>query len=190
MSSRFDHRRLATLEQQAYTEATEHFADHFKQFPASRLAVERLERDLAKIVLSANMAASKAPSGNPILTDDGKQWYQDVDLMDNIYLCHRPITGGAEFAVVEHFPARGRNEIWNRGWNAVEVLRLFAQEQRKALQIWTEDLATQVREFLAESYPGQDMSCVASSFMHHLTHAISQQHVQSLDQNYGRSIRI
>ena len=28
--------------------------------------------------------------------------------MDNIYLCHRPITGGAEFAVVEHFPARGQ----------------------------------------------------------------------------------
>ena len=59
MGSRFDSRRLTTLEEQAYTEATEHFAEHFKQFPASRVAVERLERDMAKIALAANMAASK-----------------------------------------------------------------------------------------------------------------------------------
>ena len=190
MSSRFDHRRLATLEQQAYTEATEHFAEHFKQFPASRLAVERLERDMAKIALAANMAASKTLPGNPITTDDGKQWHRDVELMDNTYLCHRPITGGVEYAVVEHFPAAGRNEIWNRGTNAVEVLRLFVQEQRQALRVWTQDLATQVREFLAETYPGQDMSRAASSFMHHLTHAILQQPTQSLDQNHSRSIRI
>ena len=76
--------------------------------------------------------------------------------MENICLCHRPITGGAEYAVVEHFPARGTNEIWNRGWNAVEVLKAFAQEQRQALQVWTEDMTAQVKEFLAEKYPGQD----------------------------------
>ena len=190
MGSRFDSRRLTTLEEQAYTEATEHFAEHLKQFPASRVAVERLERDMAKIALAANMAASKTQPGNPILTDDGKQWHRDVDLMDNIYLCHRPVTGGAEFAVVEHFPARGRNEIWNLGWNAVEVLRVFAQEQRRALQVWTDDLATQVREFLAETYPGQDMSRAASSFMHHLTHAISARATQALDQNHIRGIRV
>ncbi len=178
MGSRFDSHRLTTLEGQAYAEATEHFAEHFKQFPASRLAVERLERDMAKIALAANMAASQ-PTGNIIQADDGEQWHKGVALMENIYLCHRPITGGAEYAVVEHFPAGDRNEIWNRGWNAIEVLRLFAQDQRRALRVWTENLATQVREFLAETYPGQDLSRAASSFMHHLTHAISQQPIQS-----------
>jgi len=190
MSSRFDRRRLTTLEEQAYTEATEHFAEHLKQFPASRLAVERLERDMAKIALAANMAASKTSTTNPIATDDGKKWFRGVDLMDNIYLCHRPITGGAEYAVVEHFPARDRNEIWNRGWNAVEVLKTFVREQRQALRVWTEDLATQVTEFLAETYPGQDMSRAASSFMHQLTHAVSERTTQALDQNHSRSIRV
>jgi hypothetical protein len=107
MSNRFDDRRPTVLEEQAHAEAREHFAEHLKQFPASREAVERLERDMARIALAANMAASKTPQGNPIQTDDGKQWHKSVDLMDNIYLCHRPITGGAEYAVVEHFPARG-----------------------------------------------------------------------------------
>ena len=70
------------------------------------------------------MAASKpTPKENIIQADGGGQWHKSVDLMDNICLCHRPITGGAEYAVVEHFPARGTNEIWNRGWNAVEVLK-------------------------------------------------------------------
>lgn len=189
MGSRFDSRRLTTLEEQAYTEATEHFAEHLKQFTASRLAVERLERDMAKIALAANMAASQ-PTGNIIQVDDGEQWHKGVALMENIYFCHRSIGGGAEFAVVEHFPAGDRNEIWNRGHNAVEVLRVFVQEQRQALRVWTEDLATQVREFLAETYPGQDMSRAASSFMHQFTHAISARATQALDQNHIRGIRV
>ena len=190
MSNRFDNRRLATLEEQAYTEAREHFAEHFKQFPPSREAVERLERDMARIALAAKMAASKTPQGNPVQTGDGQQWHKSVDLMDNICLCHRLITGGTEYAVVEHFPARGMNKIWNRGWNAVEVLSLFAQEQRQALEIWTGDMRAQVQEFLAEKYPGQDMNRVADSFMHRFTHAVSKSHTHAYEQNHSRGIRI
>jgi len=190
MSSPFNRRRLTTLEEQAYAEAKEHFAEHLKQFPASRLAVERLERDMAKIAWAASMAASQIPAANPIAIDDGKPWFRDVGLMDNIYLCHRPITGGVEYAVVEHFPAGNRNEIWNRGWNAGEVLKTFVQEQRQALQVWTEDLATQVREFLAEAYPGQEMSRATSSFMHQLGRTVSERATQAPDQNHSRSIRI
>jgi hypothetical protein len=190
MSNRFDDRRPTELEDKAHAEAVRHFADHFKQFPASREAVERLEKNAAKIALAANMAASQTSRRNPIQTDDGQQWHKCVDLMDNICLCHRPITGEAEYAVVEHFPARGTNEIWQRGWNAVKVLKAFAQEQRQALQIWTEDMTAQVKEFLAEKYPGQDMSRVADSFMHRLTHAVSQQHTQAHEQNHSPGIRI
>jgi hypothetical protein len=164
MSNRFDDRRPTALEEQAHAEASQHFAEHLKQFPVSREAVERLERNIAKTALAANMAAAK-PTENIIQTDDGTQWHKSIDLMDNICLCHRPITGGAEYAVVEHFPARGTNEIWNRDWNAVEVLKAFAQEQRQALQIWTEDMIAQVKEFLGEKYPGQDMSRVADAFV-------------------------
>jgi hypothetical protein len=86
-----------------------------------------------------------------------------------IHLCHRPISYAAEYAVVEHFPARGTNEIWNRGWNAGEVVKQFTQQQRQALLLWTEDMTAQVREFLSEKFPGQNLSRVADAFIHKCT---------------------
>ena len=194
MSNLFEHRRPTELEDKAHAEAVWHFSEHLKQFPASREAVDRLERDLAKIGLAANVAASKpTPTGDSIRADDGTQWHKSVELMENMFLCHRHIMGGAEYAVVEHFPTRGTNEIWNRGGNAVEVLRMFAQEQRQALQIWTEDMGVQMKEFLAEKFPGQDLSRVANAFIHKCTtQAVSQKHSLTSDhaQNQSRGVRI
>ena len=108
MSNRFDDHRPTALEDQAYAEASQHFAEHLRQFPVSREAVERLERNIAKTALAANMAAAKpTPKENIIQVDGSRQWHKSVDLMDNICLCHHSITGGVEYAVVEHFPARG-----------------------------------------------------------------------------------
>jgi len=194
MSNQFEHRRPTELEDKAHAEAVRHFAEHLKQFPVSREAVERLERDVAKVTLAANMAAARpTPHQNVIQADDGAQWHKGVDLMENIHLCHRPITGGAEYAVVEHFPARGTYEIWNRGWNAVEVLKGFTQEQRQALQVWTEDMNAQVQEFLAEKFPGQDLSRVADAFIHKCTtQSVSQKqsHDHSHEQKHSRGVRI
>jgi hypothetical protein len=194
MNNPFEHRRPTELEDKAHAEAVRHFADHLKQFPASREAVERLERDAAKIALAANRAASKpTPKENIILADDGKQWHKSVDLMENIHLCHRPISYGAVYAVVEHFPARGANEILNRGWNAAEVVKQFAQQQRQALQLWTEDMTAQVQEFLAEKFPGQDLSRVADAFIRKCTtQAVSQKHTltHGHEQNQSHGMKI
>jgi hypothetical protein len=51
-------------------------------------------------------------------------------------------------------------------------------------------MTAQVKEFLVEKYPGQDMSRVADSFMHRFTHEVSQQHSPSHEQNHNRGIRI
>jgi hypothetical protein len=194
MSNPFEHRRPTELEDKAHAEAVRHFAEHLKQFPASREAVERLERDIAKIALAANMAAARpTPQQNIILADDGAQWHKNVELMENIHLCHRPISYAVEYAVVEHFPARGTNEIWNRGWNAGEVVKAFTQEQRQALQLWTEDMTAQVKEFLAEKFPGQDLSRVADAFIHKCTtQAASQKHTltHGHEQNHSRGVRV
>ena len=126
MSHPFEHRRPTELEDRAYAEAVRHFAEPLQQFPASRDAVARLERDGAKTALAADLATAK-PAANVIEADDGASWHKTNDLMDNICLCHRSVTGGVEFAVVEHFRARGTNEIWNRGGEAGEVLKVFTQ---------------------------------------------------------------
>jgi hypothetical protein len=182
------------LEDKSHAEAVRHFAEHLKQFPASREAVERLERDATKITLAASMAVIKpTPKQNVIQADDGAQWHKSVDIMENIHLCHRPISYGAEYAVVEHFPVRGSNEILSRGWNAGEVLKSFIQGQRQALQLWTEDMSAQVKEFLAEKFPGQDLSRVADAFVHKCTtQAVSQKHslTHSHEQNHSHRMRV
>jgi hypothetical protein len=76
------------------------------------------------------------------------------------------------------------------GWKAVEVLKTLVQEQRPALQVWTEDLAPQVRGFPMETHPGQDMARATSNFMRQLTRAVSEPATQALDQKPGRGMRI
>ena len=194
MTNPFEHRRPTELEDKAHAEAVRHFAGHLKQFPASREAVERLERDADKIALAANRAASKpTPKENIIQADDGRQWHKSLDLMENIRFCHRPISYGAEYAVVEHFPAHGANEILNRGWNATEVLKAFTQGLRQTLQVWTEDVSAQVRKFLSEKFPGQDLSRVADAFIHKCTtQAVSQKHelTHNHEQKHSHGVRI
>jgi hypothetical protein len=85
--------------------------------------------------------------------------------------------------VVEHFPAHGTNEIWNRGWDAVQVLKIFAKEQRQALEFGTEDMVARTVEFLAEKYSGQDLSYLTDSLKQQFNDATSPQHAQTHEQN-------
>jgi hypothetical protein len=180
--SRFDDSLLTTLEEQAYTLAWQHFARDIRQFPQTHQALVRLERNLSIIALAAEIAASKpSPNENTILDDDGTNWNKSSDLMDNIYLCHRPISDGTEYAVMEHFPAGRRNEVWNRGLNTAEVLRVFAKEQRRAMEIWTEDIRGQVKKFLMQKYPDHDSERMAHDFTRRFSHAVqAQTHEQPL----------
>jgi hypothetical protein len=161
----FANRRPTPLEDRAYAEARQHFIEHLNQFPASHDAVQNLERSLASTALAVSTAAAKSSSQeSPIQTDDGMQWYRAIDLFDNLRVLYRRALYAVEFAVMELFP-NGHCEIWNRGYNALDVLRAFVSEQRHAMQTWADDLKAQVAEFLAEKNPGEDMSRVADAFV-------------------------
>src|SRR6185437_4825686 len=164
MSSRSLDRRSTEIESQAHQEVLLHFADQLKQFPFTRDHVSRLERDIAKLALATMAAASKPAYREPVLADDGCLWCKNVGLFDDVFVCHRQTEKGLEFAVMERFPT-GANEIWIKGRNAVEVLKAFTQDQQHALQIWTEDITTQLKKFLSEKYPGHDMSHVVEDFL-------------------------
>ena len=190
MSNRLDNRRLTTLEEQAYTEASEYFSRHLRQFSAALEAIEHLERDLAKIAVAANIAAVKTPSGDTILTDEAQPWHKAVRLMDNVQLCHRIDAGRAEYAIVEHLPEMGRNEVRYRGRNAIELLQQFGQEQRRALEVWPQDMDAPLKEFLAQKYPGQDLARVTSTFMLHFTRPVLLMPAQSREGQRSRSAQI
>jgi hypothetical protein len=192
-SNPFNDRRPTPLEDRAYAEASQHFVGHLNQFPASQDAVKNLERNLAGTALAVSTVAAKpSPQGSPTQTGDGVQWHRGIDLFDNLRMNYRPTLYAAEFAVMEQFP-NGQHEIWNRGYNALDVLRAFAREQRQALQTWSDDLKAQVVEFLAEKYPGEDMSRVADAFVLKCTTetvARKQAIIHSHGQKHGGGIHI
>jgi len=94
----FNNRRPTEIEDQAHVEAVRHFAEPLKQFPTSRDAVKHLERDVAKTALAVLAASQRPPQGNPLLTTDGSQWHESIHLFDNIFVCHRPLANGTEYA--------------------------------------------------------------------------------------------
>lgn len=104
MSSRSFNHRPTEIEDQAHAEAVRYFAEQLNQFPASRDAVKRLERDIAKISLAILAASQRPLDANPIVTDDGTQWRKGVELFDNVFVCYRQTMTGSEYAVVERFP--------------------------------------------------------------------------------------
>ena len=184
------HERPTLLQETAYTEARQHLAEHLNQFKAECESLQNLERNLPMLGNEAFKAALLRTPGPIIQTDDGTEWRQDVELMKNVSVCHRRTAAGLEFAVVESLPLKSgeMKEAFNTGHSVREVLQTFARDQRQVLRVWKDDLTAQVREYLAEKYPHQDMALVAESFEIKLARAIAQ--APALTQNQSRGMRI
>jgi hypothetical protein len=169
MSSRsLSNRQLTEIEGQAHSEAIRRFAEQVKAFSTTCEVVQRLEQDIAKIALAALTVANKPLQGSAVVTEDGLLWHKSLDICEGIYFCHRSTPHGMEYAVIEHLPA-GSNVVWMKGRNAVEVLKAVAHERRRAMEAWTKETAAEVEEFLAEQYPGRDLSRVTETFMRRFT---------------------
>lgn len=170
MSRRFIDQGTTENERLASVELYRHFAEHARQFPLIRRAIDRLAANASKFALKAATNASRPGRASAFIkTADHKQWHKDAALMENIFLCHRPMVRGAEFGIVEIFLALGVNEVGQRSWDAAELLQAFIREQREVLQVWQADLLAQVIEFLAGRFRDLDSSRVAGEFMRHVT---------------------
>jgi hypothetical protein len=181
--------RPTPLQEQAYTEARQQFAEHLKQFKANCDALHNIEANLSVTANDVSRAARQV-SGRIIQTDDCTQWQHDVDLTRITSVCHRHTPAGLEFAVVECLPLKSREmkDVLNSGSDVSEVLRTFARDQRQVLILWKNDVTVQVREHLEEKHPHQDMSIVAESFEIKLTREMSRR--ETLAQNQSRGIHV
>jgi urease gamma subunit len=181
--------RPTPLQEQANSEAMQHFAEHLNQFKATCDALRSIECNLSMTANNALKSALLAP-GHVIQTDDGAQWQHDVDLSNVTSVCHRRTAAGVEFVVVECLPLKSREikEVLNIGHNVRDVLRAFTHDQRQVLNLWKEDVKTQVREHLDEKYPRRDMGIVVESFEIKMARAISETRTHT--QSQSRGIRI
>ena len=81
------YKRPTPLQEQANTEAMQHFAEHLKQFKANCDALQNIERNLSVTANDASRAALQS-SGRIIQTDDGAQWQHAIDLTEITCICH------------------------------------------------------------------------------------------------------
>ncbi|HEX3716818.1 MAG TPA: hypothetical protein VH595_02520 [Verrucomicrobiae bacterium] len=160
-------RRLSEMEEQAYAEIRQRFAEQMEESSAVHSAIQRLEQDLTKHTgnVLRQVVSRTAKPENLVETDDGQQWQRSVDLTDDCYLCYCTTGHRADFAVVERSSLVGTSEVLTRNRTALAALQDFAAVQRQTLRIWAEDMAAQISEYLTEKYPGQNMSRVVNGFM-------------------------
>ncbi len=154
---------LTEQELQAHSEALQFFADQLKQFPANWETVKHLEQDIAKIALAVLAGSNNPAKGIPVIASDGSQWHKSIDLFDHIIVCHRDTAHGMEYAVVE-CTTPGSNEIAAKGRNAVDVLKTFIHDKRRAMEIRRDNMTAQIKEYLIGKYPGLDLSRLTKRF--------------------------
>jgi hypothetical protein len=180
------HERPTALQEQAYTEARQQFAEPLKQFKANCDAIHNIESNLPATANDAFRAALQS-SGHIIQTDDGTQWQHGVDLTKITSVCHRRTPAGLEFAVVECLPLKSgeMKDVLNSGCDVGEVLQTFARDQRQVLSLWKNDVTAQIREHLDEKYPHQDMNIVVESFDIKMARDISRRETVAQNQSHG-----
>jgi len=183
-------RRPSEMEEQAYAEIRQRFAEQMEESSAVHSAIQRLEQDLTRHTSNAFRQAVSHTSRpeNLIETDDGQQWQRSVNLTDDCCLCYRTTGHRADFAVVERSSLTGTSEVLTRSRAALAALQDFAAVQRETLRIWTEDMAAQISEYLTEKYPGQNMSRVANGFLQRFTQ--TETLAQSREQGRGCGMRV
>ncbi len=184
-----DYERPTPLREQAYAETRQHFAEHLKQFKANCEALHAIEFNLT-VTVGDVVCIARASSHRVIQTDDGAEWQHGIDLTQLTSICHRKTSAGLEFAVVECLPLPSGEikDVLNSGHDASEVLQTFVRDQRQVSRVWKDDFTAQVREFLAEKYPHQDMNIVTESFDISLGRDLSRRETEA--QNHSRSIRV
>jgi urease gamma subunit len=176
-------------EEQVAAETNAVFAEQTNQFKAICNAIHNVENNLSAIGNNALKAALLSP-GHVIQMDDGTEWQHGLDLSNITSICHRRTAAGLEFAVIECLPLQSREmtEVLNSGQNVRDVLREFIHDQKQVLNLWKDDVKAQVKEYLDENYPHQNMNIVVESFEIKMSRAISER--QSLAQNHSRGVRI
>ena len=179
--------RPTPLHEQANTEARQHFAEHLKQFKANCDAIHNIESNLSA---TANDASAQQSSGRVIQTDDGLQWQHAVNLTKITSVCNRLTSKGLEFAVVECLPLKSgeMKDVLTSGHDASKVLQTFARDQRQVLILWKNDVTAQIREYLEEKYPHQDMNIVVESFEIKMARDIARR--ETLAQNQSHGVRV
>ena len=165
-------KRMTDTEYAAYFEA---FGAIKNDYQAISLIGDKLREveTTARNLSSLDHQGPNAQAELPDTAGDRSPWEVCASLMrlnqNEVLLCKRVGEHGFEYAVIDHSTsasayakARGPAEVLRTGDNPRQVLRDFMRGEREALQLMVNDITANVRVFIAERFPKQDLRRVVN----------------------------
>ena len=166
--------RLTATEKRAYSTAAANVEGHLRELAEAARTLSAVEQQIPQWRAEFNDT-----SAAPILEGmdkpaSGDQWHVVKSLVktsrSELLFCSRALDDGREFAVFEKFDpnsayaqAQGNPELLLNGDNAVGLLEVYLESERRMLQLVKQNIEAAVEESLTEKFPGEDHSRVVKA---------------------------
>ena len=163
--------RLTATEKRAYSAAAATIEDHLHELAEAARALSTVEKQIPQWKEELNDTAAAPILEGMDKKTSGDEWHVVKNLVktsrSELLFCSRALDEGREFAVFEKFDpnsayaqAQGNPELLLTGDNAVGLLEVYLESERRMLQLVKQNIEAAVEESLTEKFPGEDHSRV------------------------------
>jgi hypothetical protein len=163
--------RLTATEKRAYSAAAANVEGHLRELAEAARALSAVERQLPQWKAEFNDTSAAPILEGMDKPTAGDQWHVVKSLVktsrSELLFCSRALDEGREFAVFEKFDpnsayaqAQGNPELLLTGDNALGLLEVYLESERRMLQLVKQNIEAAVEESLTEKFPGEDHSRV------------------------------
>ena len=163
--------RLTITEKRAYSDAAATIEGHLHELAEAARALSTVEKQLPQWKAEFNDTSAAPILEGMDKKTSGDEWHVVKSLVktsrSELLFCSRALDEGREFAVFEKFDpnsayaqAQGNPELLLTGDNAVGLLEVYLESERRMLQLVKQNIEAAVEESLTEKFPGEDHSRV------------------------------
>ena len=163
--------RLTATEKRAYSAAAATVEGHLRELADAARALSDVEKQIPQWKAEFNDSSAAPILEGKHKPTSGDQWHVVKNLVktsrSELLFCSRALDEGREFAVFEKFDpnsayaqAQGNPELLLNGDNALGLLEVYLQSERRMLQLVKQNIEATVEESLTEKFPGEDHSRV------------------------------
>ena len=166
--------RLTATEKRAYSAAATTIEGHLHELAEAARALSTVEKEIPQWKAEFNDTSAAPILEGMDKPTAGDQWHVIKSLVktsrSELLFCSRALDEGREFAVFEKFDpnsayaqAQGNPELLLTGDNALGLLEVYLESERRMLQLVKQNIEADVEESLTEKFPGEDHSRVVKA---------------------------
>jgi hypothetical protein len=163
--------RLTATEKRAYSAAAANVEGHLRELAEAARALSDVEKQIPQWKAGFNDTSAAPIHEGMDKPAAGDRWHLVKTLVktsrSDLLFCARAVDEGREFAVFEKFDphsayaqTQGNPELLLTGDNALGLLEVYLESERRMLQLVKQNIEAAVEESLTEKFPGEDHSRV------------------------------